>query len=190
MNSSLAAVAETDFQPFTDLDAGLQRKVLSVRNLTKAYHAQHKVLDGISFDLHAGEMVGVIGRSGAGKSTLLHVLNGTHSASGGEILSYPEVGMPHDVSKLKGRSLNAWRSQCGMIFQDFCLVPRLDVLTNVLLGRLSQTSTLKSLFKIFPAADRARAIALLEWMNMLPHALQRAENLSGDRCSGWQSAGR
>ena len=53
MNSSLAAVAETDFQPFTDLDAGLQRKVLSVRNLTKAYHAQHKVLDGISFDLHA-----------------------------------------------------------------------------------------------------------------------------------------
>lgn len=66
-----------------------------------------------------------------------------------------------------------------MIFQDFCTVPRLDVLTNVLLGRLSQTSTLKSLFKIFPAADRARAIALLEWMNMLPHALQRAENLSG-----------
>lgn len=58
-------------------------------------------------------------------------------------------------------------------------MPRLDVLTNVLLGRLSQTSTLKSLFKIFPAADRARAIALLEWMNMLPHALQRAENLSG-----------
>ena len=66
-----------------------------------------------------------------------------------------------------------------MIFQDFCLVPRLDVLTNVLLGRLSQTSTLKSLFKVFPDADRARAISLLEWMNMLPHALQRAENLSG-----------
>lgn len=107
MNSSLAAVAETDFQPFTDLAAGRQRKVLSVRNLSKAYQAQHKVLDGISFDLHAGEMVGVIGRSGAGKSTLLHVLNGTHSASGGEILSYPEVGTPHDVSQLKGRALNA-----------------------------------------------------------------------------------
>lgn len=48
MNSSLAAVAETDFQPFTDLAAGRQRKVLSVRNLSKAYQAQHKVLDGIS----------------------------------------------------------------------------------------------------------------------------------------------
>ncbi|WP_431167878.1 ATP-binding cassette domain-containing protein, partial [Tenacibaculum halocynthiae] len=79
----------------------------------------------------------------AGKSTLLHVLNGTHRATSGEILSYPEVGTPHDVAKLKGRALNAWRSECGMIFQDFCLVPRLDVLTNVLLGRLSQTSTLK-----------------------------------------------
>lgn len=55
MNSSLAAVAETDFQPFTELNAGRQRKVLSVRNLSKAYQAQHKVLDGISFDLHAGE---------------------------------------------------------------------------------------------------------------------------------------
>ncbi|MHC7037983.1 phosphonate ABC transporter ATP-binding protein, partial [Klebsiella pneumoniae] len=54
MNSSLAAVAETDFQPFTDPAAGRQRKVLSVRNLSKAYQAQHKVLDGISFDLHAG----------------------------------------------------------------------------------------------------------------------------------------
>ncbi len=66
-----------------------------------------------------------------------------------------------------------------MIFQDFCLVPRLDVITNVLLGRLSYTSTLKSFFKIFAEQDRARAIELLQWLNMLPHALQRAENLSG-----------
>jgi len=179
MNSSLAAVAETEFSLTTPIAPTRQRKVLSVRNLSKSYNAQQTVLDNISFDLHAGELVGVIGRSGAGKSTLLHVLNGTHSATGGEILSFPEVGMPHDVSRLKGRALNAWRSECGMIFQDFCLVPRLDVLTNVLLGRLSQTSTLKSLFKVFPDADRARAISLLEWMNMLPHALQRAENLSG-----------
>ncbi|MFZ4257178.1 phosphonate ABC transporter ATP-binding protein [Raoultella terrigena] len=179
MNSSLAALTDTDYPQFSQPDTDRQRKVLSVRGLSKSYSAQQTVLDDISFDLHAGELVGVIGRSGAGKSTLLHVLNGTHSATSGEILSYPEVGTPHDVAKLKGRVLNAWRSECGMIFQDFCLVPRLDVLTNVLLGRLSQTSTLKSLFKVFPDADRARAISLLEWMNMLPHALQRAENLSG-----------
>lgn len=159
MNSSLAALTDTDYPQFSQPDTDRQRKVLSVRGLSKSYSAQQTVLDDISFDLHAGELVGVIGRSGAGKSTLLHVLNGTHSATSGEILSYPEVGTPHDVAKLKGRALNAWRSECGMIFQDFCLVPRLDVLTNVLLGRLSQTSTLKSLFKVFPDADRARAIS-------------------------------
>lgn len=92
MNSSLAAVAETDYQPFTPPFIDRQRKVLSVRNLSKAWRAQQTVLDSISFDLHAGELVGVIGRSGAGKSTLLHVINGTHRASGGEILSFPEGG--------------------------------------------------------------------------------------------------
>ncbi|MFW0765938.1 phosphonate ABC transporter ATP-binding protein [Trabulsiella odontotermitis] len=155
------------------------KKVLSVKNLYKSYNNHSPVLSDINFDLHAGEMVGVIGRSGAGKSTLLHVLNGTHPATSGEILDYPDVGTPRDVAVLRGRELNRWRSKCGMIFQDFCLVPRLDVLTNVLLGRLSQTSTLKSLFKVFSQEDRAKAIDLLEWLNMLPHALQRAENLSG-----------
>lgn len=179
MNNARALFSLNDYPTLPQIHPVHQRKVLSVKNLCKAYNANQTVLNDINFDLHAGEMVGIIGRSGAGKSTLLHVLNGTHNATSGEMLSYPEVGMPRDVSHLTGRALNQWRSECGMIFQDFCLVPRLDVLTNVLLGRLSQTSTLKSLFKVFSDDDRARAIALLEWMSMLPHALQRAENLSG-----------
>ncbi len=69
-------------------------------------------------------------------------------------------------------------------------MPRLDVLTNVLLGRLSQTSTLKSLFKIFPDADRARAISLLEWMNMLPHALRGPKISPAGRCSAWRFVAR
>lgn len=157
----------------------VQEKILTVKNLRKSWSAQNCVLDGINFDLHKGELVGVIGRSRAGKSTLLHVLNGTHTASDGEILNYRANGEQQNIVELNSRQLRAWRSECGMIFQDFCLVPRLDVLTNVLLGRLSQTSTLKSFFKVFSDADRARAIGLLEWLNMLPQALQRAENLSG-----------
>ncbi|MBS6035486.1 MAG: phosphonate ABC transporter ATP-binding protein [Pantoea sp.] len=154
------------------------QKVLSVQSLSKAY-GDSKVLDKVSFDLHAGELVAVIGRSGAGKSTLLHMLNGTIAASSGAIISLHQGEADRNVVALSSRQLREWRSQCGMIFQDFCLVPRLDVLTNVLLGRLSQTSTLKSFFKIFSDHDRAHAIELLQWMNMLPQALQRAENLSG-----------
>ena len=156
-----------------------QKKVLAVKGLGKAYNSQNRVLHDINFDLHAGELVAVVGRSGAGKSTLLHVLNGTLPATDGEILNYRESGEQQNIVELNSRQMREWRSECGMIFQDFCLVPRLDVLTNVLLGRLSQTSTLKSFFKVFPDADRARAIGLLEWLNMLPQALQRAENLSG-----------
>ncbi|MCI4185709.1 phosphonate ABC transporter ATP-binding protein [Dickeya dianthicola] len=162
-----------------------QQTILSVRQLCKAYSGQQKrVLDNLSFDLYAGEMVAVIGRSGAGKSTLLHVMNGTIPASEGQILRYPaqqdgEPGDTQDILRFSSRQMRQWRSECGMIFQDFCLVPRLDVLTNVLLGRLSRTSTLKSFFSLFSDEDRAHAIGLLQWMNLLPHALQRAENLSG-----------
>ncbi|MCK8584213.1 phosphonate ABC transporter ATP-binding protein [Yersinia ruckeri] len=156
-----------------------KKKVLVVKGLVKAYTSQQKVLDDINFELHAGEFVAIIGRSGAGKSTLLHVLNGTISSSAGEILNYQENGETQNIAALTTKQMRQWRAKCGMIFQDFCLVPRLDVITNVLLGRLSHTSTFKSFFKIFSERDRARAIELLQWLNMLPHALQRAENLSG-----------
>lgn len=170
----LKTVVDNDLPP-----ASLSgHKVLSVQKLSKAY-GETQVLDQVSFDLHAGELVAVIGRSGAGKSTLLHMLNGTIGATSGAIVSLHQGEADRDVVTLSSRQMREWRSQCGMIFQDFCLVPRLDVLTNVLLGRLSQTGTLKSFFKIFCDHDRAHAIELLQWMNMLPQALQRAENLSG-----------
>ncbi|HEN3632328.1 phosphonate ABC transporter ATP-binding protein [Yersinia enterocolitica] len=156
-----------------------RKKVLAVKGLVKAYKSQHRVLDDINFELHTGEFVAIIGRSGAGKSTLLHVLNGTIPSSAGEIINYDDNGETQNIAALTTKQMRKWRAKCGMIFQDFCLVPRLDVMTNVLLGRLSYTSTLKSFFKIFADQDRARAIELLQWLNMLPHALQRAENLSG-----------
>ncbi|WP_174848359.1 phosphonate ABC transporter ATP-binding protein [Yersinia artesiana] len=156
-----------------------RKKVLAVKGLVKAYKSQHRVLDDINFELHAGEFVAIIGRSGAGKSTLLHILNGTIPSSAGEIINYHDNGETQNIATLTAKQMRKWRAKCGMIFQDFCLVPRLDVMTNVLLGRLSYTSTLKSFFKIFADQDRARAIELLQWLNMLPYALQRAENLSG-----------
>ncbi|MCF7355050.1 phosphonate ABC transporter ATP-binding protein [Vibrio sp. CK2-1] len=155
----------------------IKKKLLTVNQLTKAYKGGKNVLDNISFDLYEGEFVAVIGRSGAGKSTMLHTLNGTIEASSGEILDIS--GQGENVVTMPRKQLRQWRSQCSMIFQNFCLVPRLDVITNVLLGRLSYTPTWKSMFKIFDDKDRAKAIELLKWLKILPHALQRAENLSG-----------
>ncbi|MCW8347205.1 phosphonate ABC transporter ATP-binding protein [Vibrio sp. ZSDZ65] len=157
----------------------LGRKVLETRALTKSYQDDKVVLDGIDFTLHAGEFVAIVGRSGAGKSTLLHTLNGTIAATSGEILNVHTDQSTDNVLSMTRKELRDWRTHCGMIFQDFCLVPRLDVISNVLLGRLSHTSTFKSLFKVFSDEDRAEAIHLLKWLNMLPYALQRAENLSG-----------
>lgn len=110
---------------------------------------------------------------------MLHTLNGTISASGGEILNVHKDQSTDNVLSMTRKEQREWRTHCGMIFQDFCLVPRLDVISNVLLGRLSHTSTIKSLFKVFSDEDRAEAIRLLKWLNMLPYALQRSENLSG-----------
>lgn len=179
-------------------DISSSRRLLSVDGLEKTY-GSNRVLKSIGFSLNEGELVAIIGRSGAGKSTLLHVMNGSIPANAGQILYHrPSHGTPsvpatgnqtpeHRVDSVPGRDIlrsNAkewrqWRGECGMIFQDFCLVPRLDVLTNVLMGRLNHTSSIKSFFKIFTDEDRARAITLLEWLGLLPQALQRAENLSG-----------
>src|SRR5690606_19809922 len=84
-----------------------------------------------------------------------------------------------DVTRLKGDELRLWRRQCAMIFQQFSLSPRLDVITNVRVGVVAERPLATSLVKFFPAADRARAILELDALDMAHAALQRAETLSG-----------
>jgi phosphonate transport system ATP-binding protein len=110
-------------------------------------------VDNATMHIPAGQMVGIIGRSGAGKSTVLRLINRLIEPSHGTI-HYRDV----PISALKGRQLRAWRARCAMIFQQFNLVNRLDVLTNVLIGRLSYHWTLPTLMKCFSAAERALAI--------------------------------
>ncbi|MBU2136062.1 MAG: phosphonate ABC transporter ATP-binding protein, partial [Alphaproteobacteria bacterium] len=131
-------------------------------------------VDGVSFKCDRGEFIGVIGRSGAGKSTLLRMINRLADPTSGQILWDGE-----DVGKLKGKPLRRWRRRCAMIFQQFNLCPRLDVITNVLVGVLAERPTATSLLKIFPAEDRARAILELDRLDMAQVALQRAATLSG-----------
>jgi phosphonate transport system ATP-binding protein len=131
-------------------------------------------VDEVTMQIPAGQMVGVLGRSGAGKSTLLRLINRLVEPTRGTI-HYEDL----PISALKRRHLRLCRARCAMIFQQFHLINRLDVLTNVLIGRLSYHWTLPTLLKCFSAAERAFAIQALQRLDLLPQALQRADTLSG-----------
>ena len=105
--------------------------MLVVEGLTCRFGTKAAV-DNASFSVAPGSFVGVIGRSGAGKSTLLRTINRLAEPTSGAHLF---DGL--DVTALKGRDLRRWRARSAMIFQQFNLIGRLDVLTNVLMGRLA-----------------------------------------------------
>ncbi len=147
--------------------------MLKVDGLSKHY-ATVKAVDRVSLDIPQGQLVGVIGRSGAGKSTLLRLMNRLVEPTAGRLYFAGE-----EVTALKGAALRQWRSRCAMIFQQFNLVNRLDVITNVLIGRVGHRPTLSTLVKRFTPAERAMAIQALHRLNMDAQALQRAETLSG-----------
>ena len=124
--------------------------------------------------IETGEMTGIIGRSGAGKSTLLRLINRLIDPSEGAILA---EGI--DVADLRGRSLRQWRARTAMIFQQFNLVNRLDVLTNVLIGGLIRVPTPRMLLRLFTESERAEAVALLDRLGLFDVAMNRADELSG-----------
>ena len=148
-------------------------ETLQLRGLTRRFGSVVAV-DGVDLDVPAGQMLGVIGRSGAGKSTLLRMINRLTEPSSGT-MRFGAV----NVTALTGKALREWRARAAMIFQQFNLVPRLDVLTNVLIGRLSHRAVLPSLLGLFTAEERATALTLLEQFGLAEMALQRAGTLSG-----------
>ncbi len=147
--------------------------MLSIEGLSRRFGSKTAV-DNVSLKIETGRFVGVIGRSGAGKSTLLRMINRLEQPSSGRI-RFNEV----DVTKLSGAALAAWRARCAMIFQQFNLVGRLDVLTNVLIGRLNHSSTLRSVLQLWPEKDIALALSALEQLDIASLATQRAGSLSG-----------
>ena len=147
--------------------------MLVLDGVSRRFGALAAVSD-VSLEIKPGSFVGVIGRSGAGKSTLLRTVNRLIDPSSGRI-----VFNGVDVTTLRGAALRNWRAQAAMIFQQFNLVPRLDVLTNVLLGSISRRPTMLSLLGRFTDAQRALAVEALERLDLMAHAFQRAGTLSG-----------
>jgi len=147
--------------------------MLLVEGLTCRFGTKAAV-DNASFSVAPGGFIGVIGRSGAGKSTLLRTINRLTPATSGRILFDGT-----DVTALKAQELRRWRARSAMIFQQFNLIGRLDVLTNVLMGRLSDIPSWRSLLQFWPEEDVAVAMSALEQFDMAQFAAQRADRLSG-----------
>jgi phosphonate transport system ATP-binding protein len=146
---------------------------LELSTVTRQYGPVYAVND-VSVAIPRGQFVGVIGRSGAGKSTMLRMINRLVDPTAGRISWDAQ-----DVTALKGKPLRDWRRRCAMIFQQFNLVGRLDVLNNVLMGRLAHRDSPGAMFKLWSREDRAIAMSALHMLDIANLAAQRADSLSG-----------
>ncbi|HIR91016.1 MAG TPA: amino acid ABC transporter ATP-binding protein [Candidatus Limicola stercorigallinarum] len=102
--------------------------MLSVHDLHKSF-GDNEVLKGISFDVHKGEVVVILGPSGSGKSTILRCLNLLEKPTSGSIVFEGE-----DICS-PSSDVNDIRKRLGMVFQQFNLFPHLDALHNVMLAQ-------------------------------------------------------
>ena len=148
--------------------------MLEIHNLTKIYNDGTVALRNVSFKVPDGEFLVVIGLSGAGKSTLLRCINRLIDPTEGQIL-WDGV----DITTLQGEDLRNMRRKIGMVFQQFNLVKRSTVLTNVMAGRLGYSPTWRSITNQFDDADRKRAQIALKRMGITDQANKRADELSG-----------
>jgi phosphonate transport system ATP-binding protein len=148
--------------------------MLKVENLTKVYPNGTQALKNVSFEVADGEFLAVIGLSGSGKSTLLRCINRLIEPTSGEIY-WNDI----DVTAAKGAEIRKIRRQIGMVFQQFNLVKRSSVFTNVMTGRLGYVDTLPSLFHAFSSKDQAKAIDSLELVGLSDKVNIRVDSLSG-----------
>lgn len=148
--------------------------ILKIENLVKTYPNGVKALKGVSFDVKPGEFLVVIGLSGSGKSTLLRCINHLHDPTSGKITFKGK-----DITHMQGDGARKLRTRIGMIFQHFNLIERHSVLSNVLMGKLSTTATLRSIFGWFTDADKSKAMDYLKLVGIPDKAQIRAGQLSG-----------
>lgn len=152
-----------------------------VEGLSKSYAAPgraFRALDDIRFRVARGEMVALIGASGSGKSTLLRHLSGLIRGDAG---SAPIRVCGHDI-QTDGRlheRIGTARADIGFVFQQFNLVDRLPVLTNVLAGTLARVPVWRSVVRGFTAAEKRLGLDALARVGIEEHAYKRASQLSG-----------
>jgi len=152
---------------------------IHVSNLNKTFKAT-KALDAIDFTAHGGEMVALIGASGSGKSTLIRHIAGL--MAGDKDGGNGSVEVFGSTVQAKGRiasDVRRQRQHISVIFQQFNLVNRMSVLTNVLLGKLGSIPAWRGSLAIFTKAEKLEAMNALDRVGMAKYATQRASTLSG-----------
>ena len=148
--------------------------MLRIEHLTKVYPGGTQALKDVNFTVNDGEFLVVIGLSGSGKSTLLRCINRLIEPTEGRI-TWDDT----DITAASTTDLRLLRRHIGMVFQQFNLVKRSSVITNVLSGRLGYANPWLSLIGIWPKAERERAIHALERVGIADKAYVRADTLSG-----------
>lgn len=148
--------------------------MLRIEHLTKVYPTGTVALKDVSFEVPDGQFLVVIGLSGSGKSTLLRCINRLIEPTEGKIYWDDQ-----DITAANTQELRLIRRHIGMIFQQFNLVKRSSVMTNVLSGRLGYVNPWSSLLGIWSKGERERAIHALERVGIAEKAGNRADALSG-----------
>lgn len=156
----------------------MSNTTIAVSQICKRFGRGAQVLKSISVTIEQGEMVALIGASGSGKSTLIRAIAGLmpidRDAGHIRILGHTMQARGQVTSEA-----GALRARVGVVFQQFNLVSRLSLLTNVLLGRLGQMPRWRGSLGRFTHDERVRAMRALARVGIAEHALKRGSELSG-----------
>jgi phosphonate transport system ATP-binding protein len=151
---------------------------ITIQGLSKTFRGGFRALENVNLSFADGEMVALIGASGSGKSTLLRHISGLMAGD----MTAGQIAVGNQVVQRSGAissGVRAVRANVGFVFQQFNLVGRLPVLTNVLSGGLSRIPLWRSCFKYFTAEEKALGLEALARVGIAEHAYKRASALSG-----------